>query len=153
MSQNPVTPSESVLERQAAMGGQGPIIIAAVPATGDRSLIGTALVDAGQLTVLGVYRCLIPLAGMVSELQVFLNATFASGTVSSDLDTLYWVRNVNDTSGWSKKTAGGSDGALSTTVLQSSTIATLAGEQWAVLDITLGTAAACTFTRAEFCGK
>jgi hypothetical protein len=142
-----------MLERQALMNGQGPIIIAAVPATGDRSLVGTALVDAGQLTVLGVYRCLIPLAGMTSALQVFLTATFASGTVSSDLDTLYWVRSVNDPSGWTKKTAGASDGAMSTTVLQSATISSLAGEQWAILDITLATAAACTFTRAEFCGK
>lgn len=137
---------------QAAWGAQAPLIIAAVPTGGDASLIGQNLVDAGQLTTLGVYRCLIPISGCVSSIQVHLTATFASGTVTSDLDTLYWVRTPSDTSTWSKKTAGSGDGSLTTTVLQTSTIGTLTGEQFAVLDITLATAAACTFTRAEWNG-
>lgn len=147
-----IVPGNEQRLNQAACGAQGPIRIAAVPTGGDAGLIGRNLVDVGQLTVLGVYRCLIPLSGLVDTLQVFLTATFASGTVTSDLDTLYWVRTPTDPTTWSKKTAGTGDGALSTTVLQSSSIGTLRGEQYAVLDITLGTAAACTFTRAEFNG-
>lgn len=137
--------------KQAALGGQGPIIIANVPVGGNAGLIGVNLVDAGQLTVLGTYRCLIPLSGLVSSVAVYLQATFASGTVTSDLDSLYWVRSVSDPSTWTKKAAGAGDGAMTTTVLQTATL-TPAGEQYAILDITLATAAACTFTRAEYCG-
>lgn len=151
MAQNQFVPSVSQMERQAAFGAQGPILIADVPATGNRALIGNALVDAGQLTVLGVYRCLIPLAGMVSSVSLFLKATFASGTVTTDVDTLYWVRDPNNTSTWTKKTAASGDGAMTTATLQTVTI-TPAGEQYAVLDITLATAAACTFTQAEYMG-
>ena len=137
--------------KQAALGGQGPIVIAAVPSGGNEALVGTLLVDAGSLTVLGTYRCLIPLSGLVSSVAVYLQATFASGTVTSGLDSLYWVRSVSDPSTWTKKTAGAGDGAMATTVLQTATL-TPAGEQYAILDITLATAAACTFTRAEYCG-
>ena len=151
MANQPIVPSTDQRYQQAAFGAQGPIRIAAVPSGGNAGLIGTNLVDAGQLTVLGVYRCLIPMSGLVSSLSVFLKATFASGTVTSDLDSLYWVRTPNDTTTWTKKTAGSGDGAMSTATLQTITL-TPAGEQYAVLDITLGTAAACTFTQAEYCG-
>lgn len=151
MANQPTVLSTEQRFQQAAFGGQGPIRIAAVPAGGNAGLIGTNLVDAGELTVLGVYRCLIPLTGLVSGVSVFLKATFASGTVTSDLDSLYWVRTPTDTSTWTKKTAGSNDGAMSSTVLQTSTL-TPSGEQYAVLDITLGTAAACTFTVGEYCG-
>lgn len=151
MANQPIVPSTEQRFQQAAFGAQGPIRIAAVPAGGNAGLIGTNLVDAGQLTVLGVYRCLIPMSGLVSGLSVYLKATFASGTVTSDLDSLYWVRTPSDTSTWTKKAAGSGDGSLSTATLQTITL-TPSGEQYAVLDITLGTAAACTFTQAEFCG-
>ena len=143
-------PPPSVLETNSMLGVQAPLIIASVPAAGDRSLIGKALISAGQLTVLGVYRCIIPIAG-IAALQVHLTATFASGTVSSALDSSYLNRNPDDASGFTAKTSGSSDGAMSTTVLQTSTL-TPAGERYAILDITLGTAAACTFTRAEYNG-
>lgn len=153
MGNKAIVPGADDQYAQAAWGGQGPLVLAVVPTAAAQGLVGTNLVDAGQLTTLGVYRCLIPLAGMVSEVQIFLQATFGSGTVVSDIDTLYWVRSPNDPTTWTKKTAGSGDGSLSTTVLQSATLSTLAGEQYAVVDITLGTAAACTFTRAEWCGK
>jgi hypothetical protein len=144
-------PPPSVLETNSMLGVQAPLIIASVPAAGDRSLIGKALISAGQLTVLGVYRCIIPIAGLVSELQVHLTATFASGTVSSALDSAYWAQNPDDASSFVAKTSGTGDGSLTTTVLQTSTL-TPAGEKYAILDITLATAAACTFTRAEYNG-
>lgn len=151
MANQPTVLSTEDRFKQAAFGGQGPIRIAAVPSGGNAGLIGTNLVDAGQLTVLGVYRCLIPLTGLVSSVSLFLKATFASGTVTTDFDSLYWVRTPTDTTTWTKKTAGSGDGAMTTATLQTITL-TPAGEQYAVLDITLGTAAACTFTQAEFCG-
>ena len=151
MAQNQFVPSVSQLERNAAFGAQGPIIIAAVPAAGNAALVGTALVDAGQLTVLGLYRCLIPMSGMVSAVKLYLKATFASGTVTTDVDSLFWVRDPNLVSAWSKLTAATGDGAMTTTVLQTVSI-TPAGEQYAVLDFTLATAAACTFTQAEYMG-
>ena len=149
MSSRLTVPSPTMRVEQSALNGQGLLLIAVAP-SGKQNVVGLPLVDAGQLDVLGVYRCLIPLAGAVSKLEVHLTATFGSGTVTSDLDTLYFVRDLNDPTTWSKKTAGSGDGALSTTVLQTSTITDLAGEQWAVLDLTLGTAAACTFTRGEW---
>lgn len=137
---------------QAALNGQGLLIVAAAP-TGKESLIGKPLVDCGELDVLGTYRCLIPLAGMVSECNLYVQATFASGTVTTDANTLYFVRNLSDPSTWTAKTASTSgEGAMSTGTLQTINFGTLVGEQWGVLDIVLGTAAACTFTRAEFCG-
>lgn len=151
MANQPTVLSTEDRFKQAAFGGQGPIRIAAVPSGGNAGLIGTNLVDAGQLTVLGVYRCLVPLTGLVSSVSLFLKATFASGTVTTDFDSLYWVRTPTDTTTWTKKTAGSGDGAMTTATLQTITL-TPAGEQYAVLDITLGTAAACTFTQAEFCG-
>lgn len=153
MANKSITLGAQERTNQAAWGAQGPLIIAAVPSGGDASLVGQNLVDAGQLTTLGVYRCLLDISGCVEAIQVFLTATFGSGTVASDLDTLYWVRTPSSTSTWSKKTAGTGDGPLSTTVQQASTISTLAGERFAVLDITLATAAACTFTQAEWNGK
>lgn len=151
MANQPTVLSTEDRFKQAAFGGQGPIRIAAVPTGGNAGLIGTNLVDAGQLTVLGVYRCLVPLTGLVSSVSLFLKATFASGTVTTDFDSLYWVRTPTDTSTWTKKTAGSGDGAMTTATLQTITL-TPTGEQYAVLDITLATAAACTFTQAEYCG-
>jgi hypothetical protein len=50
------------------------------------------------------------------------------------------------------KTAGANDGALTTTVLQTSDITGLRGEQYASLKLTLAGGAAATFTQAEFNG-
>jgi hypothetical protein len=93
------------------------LVIAAIPSGAAGDLIGTNLVDAGELTVQGDYYCLVPLGGMVTELEVFLKATFASGTVTSSLNTLYVVRNMSNPTAWTNKTAGSDDGALATTVL------------------------------------
>lgn len=137
---------------QAVLGGQGLVVLAAVPTAASNGLIGTNLVDAGALTVPGDYYCLIPLGGMVTELEVFLTATFASGTVTSDLNTLYTVRNATDPSTWTNKTAASGDGAMTTATLQSSDISTLRGERFASLKLTLASTTSVTFTRAEYNG-
>jgi hypothetical protein len=155
MANEPTVLGDMQRFQQAAWNGQNALILAVVPSGAAAGLVGTKLVDAGQLTVTGVYRCLIPLAGLVGAVHVFLKATFATGTVSSDIDTLYWVRSPSNPTTWTKKTAATGDGSLTSTVLQDATLpasGTLAGEQYAVVDITLATAAACTFTMAEFCG-
>lgn len=143
--------SDTAKERNAIFGSQAPLILAVVPATADQTLVGKTLTDAGALTVAGVYRCLIPLAGMVSSVKVLLKATFATSTVTSDVDSLYFTNQPQQPSTWVKYTAASNDGALSTTVLQTVTI-TPAGEQWAVVDITLGAAPNATFTVGEYVG-
>ena len=135
---------------QGALGAQGLLVIAAVPATGDQSLVGEPL--AGKtLTVNGLYRCLIPLAGLASLAQVHVTATFSGGTVATDLDTLFTVGSF-DPSTWVKKTNGSGTGNLTSTVRQTSTLDALAGERYAVLDITLTGAQPVTFTQAEYNG-
>lgn len=152
MGKQAVIPTLVERLNQAALNGQGHLILAVVPATAANELVGQTLVTAGALTVAGVYRCLIPLAGMVSTLQVHLTATIAASTASSDLDTLYLVESATTPAGWTKKTAGTGDGALTTVTLQTSTITTLRGEQYAIMDITLGATPNVTFTRAEYNG-
>ena len=137
---------------QAVLGGQGLLVIAAVPAAANNGLIGQNLVDAGALTVPGDYYCLIPLGGMVTELEAFLNATWSGGTVTSDLNTLYTVRNMTDPASWTNKTAGTDDGAMTSGALQSASIATLRGERFASLKLTLAGTTSVTFTRAEYNG-
>lgn len=136
---------------QGAIGAQGLVVIAAVPSGGDVSLIGQVL-DGQTLSVDGTYRCLIPMAGLASLLEVHLNATFAAGTVTTDLNTLYLVQDLNDPSTWTEKTAATGDGAMTTTVLQSSQIATLSGERYAQLEVIVAGGAAPLFTRAEYNG-
>jgi hypothetical protein len=137
---------------QAVLGGQGLLVIAAVPSGAANGLIGQNLVDVGALTVGGDYYCLVPLAGMVTEVEVSLKATFASGTVTSDLGSLYFVRNFSTPATWVEKTAGANDGALTTATLQTSDLTGLRGEQYASLKLTLAGGASATFTQAEYNG-
>jgi hypothetical protein len=143
---------DSLKLMQGATGVQRRLLIAKVPATASASLIGRTLIEAGALTVAGIYRCLIPISGLASSLEVFLTAAWSGGTVSSDLDTLYFVGDTVDDTTWRKKTAGSGDGSLTTATPQSPTIATLKGEQYAVLDITLTGTSSVTFSVAEYNG-
>ena len=73
---------------QGALGVQDFLILAVVPAAAPQSLVGEPL--AGQtLTATGVYRCLVPTAGIASNIEVYLNATWSGGTVVSDFDMLF----------------------------------------------------------------
>lgn len=152
MGKQMTVPSLERQLEQAVLGGQGLLVLAAVPSGADNGLVGTNLVDAGALTVNGDYYCLVPLGGMVTELEVFLKATFASGTVTSDLNTLYTVRNVSDPSTWVNKTAGADAGGMTSATLQEPVITTLRGERFASLKLTLAGVASVTFTQAEFNG-
>lgn len=152
MGNRTTIPSIEQQLEQAVLGGQGLLVLAAVPAAADNGLIGQNLVDAGALTVDGDYYCLVPLSGMVTEVQLALKATFASGTVTSDLNTLYVVRNMTDPSTWANKTAGTDVGAMTTATLQEPYIDTLRGEQFAALKLTLASVASVTFTQAEYNG-
>jgi hypothetical protein len=152
MGAQEIVPSMDRRLQQAVLGGQGLLMIASVPAAADNALVGQNLVDAGELTVAGDYQCLVPMAGMVTELEVHLTATFAAGSVTSDLGSLYVVRDFTDPTTWVEKVAGTGDGALTTTVRQSSDIAGLRGEQYALLKVTLAGGAEATFTQAEYNG-
>lgn len=137
---------------QAALGAQDYIIITAVPAAGDQSLVGQRLLNQ-VLTVNGDYDCLIPLYGLSTALEVHCRATLATKTASTDLDTLYMTVNPTDPTTYVEKTAGTGTGALSTTVRQTSTISTLRGEQFALFTLSVaGAAGSVTVTQAEFNG-
>lgn len=137
---------------QAAFGTQDRIVITAVPSTAAGGLVGKTLVEAGALTVAGTYECLVPLTGLTSLLEVHLTATITAGTVTSSLNTLYYVSNATSPSTWTNKTAGTGTGSLSTTVRQTSTLSTLRGEQFARLTLTLASSPNVTFTQGEFNG-
>jgi hypothetical protein len=137
---------------QAAWGAQDRLVLVSVPAAAAQSLVGKNLVDCGALTVAGTYEVLIPLSGISTALEVHLTATIAAGTVSSALNTLYYVSNASSPSTWVNKTAGSGAGSLTTTTRQSSTISTLRGEQFARMTLTLASSPNVTFTQAEYNG-
>ena len=139
---------------QSQWGAQDRIVIAAVPAGAAGSLVSKALVDVGALTVAGVYECLVPISGFRSTVEVHLTATFAAGTVTSALNTLFYVSNAALPSTWTNKTAGSGAGAMTTTTRQTSSFATAAlrGEQYARVTLTLAGTSSVTFTQAEYNG-
>jgi hypothetical protein len=147
--------------QQAAWNGQGLLVITSVPAAAANGLVGTKLVDAGALTVEGDYICLVPLAGMVSEVEVHLKAEFVAidpegeptdGVVTSTIDTLYTVRDFTDPTSWTVKTGFSSDGAMVDDTLQTATCATLKGEQYAQVVLELDANTSATFSVAEYNG-
>jgi hypothetical protein len=152
MALNATTLGDEQRFRQAAFGGQNLIVLTAVPSTAAQSMVGQPLL--GQvLTVNGDYECLIPLAGLATALEVHTTVTLATKTASTSLDTLYYLSNFTDPTTWTEKTAGTGTGSLTTTVLQSATISTLRGEQYARFTLTVaGSAGSVTVTRSEYNG-
>lgn len=146
-----IVPGLEQLLNQGALGAQDLLIIADVPDGAADSLVGTPLLDA-TLTVTGVYRCLIPIAGLAASLQVYVTAVFSGGTVTSDLDVLYLLDSWPTIPGKKGVTVTG-DGGLTTATLQTITTSALNGEKFAVLDLTLAGTTSVTFTRAEWNGK
>lgn len=138
--------------QNAAWGVQELLTIIEVPAAASASLINQRLL--GQvLNVNGDYKCLIPLSGITTTLQVHVRATFASGSVTTaGPDSLYYVSKAQAGETFTVKGAGTGDGALSTTVIQTSTLASFNGEQYALFVITIGGGASATFTLAEYNG-
>lgn len=149
----PIVPPLSTEQRfqNAAWGMQDQIVLMAVPAGVAPALRGVALVNAGTLNIAGDYHCLIPLTGMVSKLEVHLTGTI-TGTITSDLNTTYFIPTVTDPTTYVVKQGASGDGALVNTTRQTSTIATLTGEQYAWLKITVATSSSVLFTQAEYNG-
>lgn len=137
---------------QSAWGMQDQLVLTAVPSTADQSLVGRALTSVGALTVAGDYDILIPISGMISKIECHLKATITAGTVLSELNTTFFLANPTNPATWTPKTGGTGDGSLSTNALQTSTIATLTGEQYAWMRVTLGSSPNVTFTQAEYNG-
>lgn len=135
---------------QSACGVQDRIVILAVPTNASAALVNQPL--AGQtLTVNGDYECLIPLAGLTTAVEVHTTATLTTKTASTDLDTLFWVSDLDDPTTWVEKTAASGTGALSTTVRQTATLASLRGEQFARYTLTVaGAAGSVLVTQAEY---
>ena len=136
---------------QGALGGQDFLIIAVVPSGAEGSLVGQTL--AGRtLTTAGVYRCLIPTSGIAASLQVYLKATWSGGTVSSDVDLLFHMSawpTIPDKKGVTATT----DGSLTTNTLQTAAIATINGEQYGIVDLTLSGTTSVVINTAEYNGK
>lgn len=137
--------------QNAAWGMQDQIVMMAVPAGVSPALRGVALVNAGTLNIAGDYHCLIPLTGMVSTLEVHLEGVI-TGTITSDLNTTYFITDVTDPATYTVKQGASNDGVLSDGTLQTSSIATLTGEQYAWLKITVATSSSVIFTQAEYNG-
>lgn len=136
--------------QNAAWGVQDRLVIVAVPAAADQSLVGQPLL--GQsLTTDGVYYCIVPLSGVVDTLQVHVRATLTGTVALGGPDSLYYVANTSDTSGFVVKTAGTGDGNLTTATILTGTLTGMLGEQYALVTITM-TSATATFTMAEYNG-
>lgn len=137
--------------QNAAWGMQDRIVLMAMPAGVSPALRGVALVNAGTLNIAGDYHCLIPLTGMIAKLEVHLRGT-VTGTITSDLNTTYFIPDLTDPAGYVAKQTASGDGVLSDTTRQTSTIATLTGEQYAWLKITVAAASSVAFDQAEYNG-
>lgn len=150
MRQVPLTEIQRL--QQAGQGTQDGLVIIAVPTAGNQALRGARLLGA-TLAVNGIYYCLVPLSGIFTSLQVHLKATFSSGTVTSGgPDSLYLITDFTDPTTWTVKTAGTGDGALTSTVQQDSALSGMAGEQYALVTITIAGGASAVFTMAEYNG-
>jgi len=138
--------------QNAAWGVQDLLVLVSVPAAADQGLLYKQLINAGPLTVAGTYDCLVPLTGMTVKAELHLTATIASGSASSAVHTLYYIQDMLNPSSWVTKTAWSSAGALTTTVRQTATLSTFAGEQFSLVRITLASTPNVTFTQAEYNG-
>ena len=137
--------------QNSAWGMQDQIVLMAMPAGVSPALRGVALVNAGTLNIAGDYHCLIPLTGMVSKLEVHLRGAVV-GTITSDLNTTYFIPTLTDPTTYVAKQTASGDGALSTNTRQTSSIATLTGEQYAWLKITIAASGSVAFNQAEYNG-
>jgi hypothetical protein len=120
---------------------QGMLVITSAPDT-VRGLIGTSLVDAGELSVAGTYECMIMTDGwMVATAAV--RASAVTGTVPATFITR-WA------DGTTRDTVGGSN--LVANTAQVLDLTDLNGQRRAYLTIVIGGGEAVTFNRAEFNG-
>src|SRR5690348_6107769 len=130
---------------QAALGAQHYLYLTAVPSGAAGNLVGMRLIDAGALTVAGVYKCGLNLSGLATAAYLHLKATISAGTATSAAVTTY-----KDGATTYQSFTG--TGAMTTTVLQDASLATLKGEQAGVVSITLASSPNVTFTMAEYNG-
>lgn len=118
------------------------------------ALSGRRLIDlaadiaAGYYTALGpgTYYVKFPMNGMAS-INVYLTATFSGGTVTTSA-----YSTMKDEATQSQAFTG--TGAMTTNTLQTATLSTPKGEQFAVVQIVVGSGASVTaFTLAEYAGQ
>lgn len=148
---NPLANIDLSKFKAAAFGQQDLLCIVGVPAGVDESWIGTPLLGK-TLAVNGDYYCLIPLSGMASAVQVHLRATLAGGaTVTTELASLYYLAHPETPSTYVAKTGGTGDGLLVSATIQTSTL-TVAGEQFAMVKLTVAAAGTAVITLAEYNG-
>lgn len=145
--------SRAGANERATRGLQAQLICVEAPATSAASLIGAPLLGK-VLSVNGAYVCLIPLSGLASAIKVNAKATLATSTLTSagpDEVFEFNPRSV-DVANAVVLTSGTSDGALTTTVLQTASL-TLTGAMYARYTLTLGGGAGtATITAAEVQG-
>lgn len=120
---------------------QGNLVITKAP-DGARGLLGTSLVAAGALSVVGAYEAEIMTDGWLT-VEVALRASAVSGTVNPVLKTR-WA------DGTDRDTATGSN--LVANTMQEYALTALNGQRRAYVTFSLDAAESVTFNRAEFNG-
>lgn len=128
---------------RGALGIHDWLRITKIPAGAATALLNGRLIDAGVLTVAGVYECEFRVDGCKS-LDVRLKATFGSGSSTTSGGSSYADR-VTALQAWTGAAA------MSTTVEQALTIAALKGERYAKVIITT-VGVLVNFTVAEVFG-
>lgn len=143
---------------QASFGAQRALEITSAP-TGAEGVVGKKLINAGALTVNGDYYCRFELAGL-AEVIAHLTATFASGTVTSEIVSCYLIptANVSDATAHAnpyRYQSFSGHGALTSATRQTATLAATKGEQVGILKLTLASmpVGGATFTQAEYNGR
>lgn len=143
--------STAQIIEQSYTGVHGALICISAPAA---AALGP--LSGKVLTVLGTYRCVIPIAGLKSSVQVHLRATIVTTTVTSSGPDSLAQEAEGDTNANIQlhiRTAGTGDGALVSATAQTATLVP-GGEKWALYDLVLsGGAGTVTITRAEYNGK
>jgi len=137
---------------QSALGGQDYLRYASVPATATQVVTATTgepgqrLIDTPKITVAGTYTAIVSLAGMVTQLEIWLTATIVSGTVTTSVATLFKDKTT-------AKTSGSGSGVMANATRQNLNITNPSGEQYAVVTIVVtGATPDVTFTQAEYNG-
>lgn len=134
----------------SSFGIQRHVVLNSGPSVKNRDM--PRLIDAGPLAD-GTYYARLCVGG-TSKLNLQLKATFAGGSVTVTAVTTFAPLGTDDDPTLFARTLQSftGTGALVTTTLQTSTIATMQGEQIAVVKIVVAGGAAPVFTQAEING-
>lgn len=145
--------SDAQMQLQALLGQHRPLVCVSAPANAQAAL---GELDGKVLSINGTYRCLVPISGLKSTLQVHIQATLGGGATltSSGPDLLGFDADADTVANAANhiRDAGTGDGSVTSGTAQTASV-TPNGQKWALYDLVVAAAGTVTITRAETNGK